>query len=349
MIMPGRRFSAGGSYRFGFNGKEDDDEVKGDGNQQDYGMRIYDPRLGRFLSVDPLTKCFAMLTPYQYASNRPIDGIDLDGLEYITFHVKITKASGGKPAFSIFYKEDYRGMSAEAMASIHNNPDYATDFYKLFSESFGPEGRGFKWVYFDENGNQIGNPVWQMRQSRSLYFNGGNSGYFSGAGSITKFGPGPEGGAYSELSNNYDFSYEPMSFSDAISKRHDMLQEQNINQTQGWLEDVRTLKSDRILLSDAKRGIIFNQTNSREDLIRTTNITIFFSAVIRYKEWKKQKMLELKLDVNSPSDQRKVILSDWKPAFLTEDWYAKQLRQLSGGGAKEKDRGVVKPISKKNP
>ncbi len=45
-----------GYYRYGFNGKENDNEVKGSGNQQDYGMRIYDPRVGRFLSVDPMTK-----------------------------------------------------------------------------------------------------------------------------------------------------------------------------------------------------------------------------------------------------------------------------------------------------
>lgn len=56
--------------------------MKGTGNQQDYGMRIYDPRVGRFLSVDPLTKEYPELTPYQFASNRPIDGTDLDGLEY---------------------------------------------------------------------------------------------------------------------------------------------------------------------------------------------------------------------------------------------------------------------------
>jgi hypothetical protein len=55
--------------------------VKGAGNQQDYGMRIYDPRLGRFLSVDPITADFPMLTPYQFASNNPIVNIDLDGLE----------------------------------------------------------------------------------------------------------------------------------------------------------------------------------------------------------------------------------------------------------------------------
>jgi hypothetical protein len=35
----------------------------------------------RFLSVDPLTRNFPFLTPYQYASNTPIQAIDLDGLE----------------------------------------------------------------------------------------------------------------------------------------------------------------------------------------------------------------------------------------------------------------------------
>lgn len=33
------------------------------------------------LSVDPLTKSYPELTPYQFASNRPIEAIDLDGLE----------------------------------------------------------------------------------------------------------------------------------------------------------------------------------------------------------------------------------------------------------------------------
>ncbi len=34
-----------------------------------------------FLNVDPLTGKFPMLTPYQFASNSPISGVDLDGLE----------------------------------------------------------------------------------------------------------------------------------------------------------------------------------------------------------------------------------------------------------------------------
>ena len=87
MLQPGRSYGTG--YRYGFNGKENDNEVKGEGNQQDYGMRIYDGRLGKFLSVDPLTKKFPELTPYQFASNRPIDGVDLDGLEYLAYHTSM--------------------------------------------------------------------------------------------------------------------------------------------------------------------------------------------------------------------------------------------------------------------
>src|SRR5579875_520701 len=73
-----------GGYRYGFNGKENDEEVKGTANQQDYGMRIYDPRLGRFLSVDPLANTYPWYTPYSFAGNKPIWAIDLDGAEEVT-------------------------------------------------------------------------------------------------------------------------------------------------------------------------------------------------------------------------------------------------------------------------
>ena len=87
-IMPARTWSNGGKYRFGFNGKENDNNVNGaDGTQQDYGMRIYDPRVAKFLSVDPITKKYPELTPCQFASNRPIDGIDQDGLEFNQYRV----------------------------------------------------------------------------------------------------------------------------------------------------------------------------------------------------------------------------------------------------------------------
>lgn len=81
MAMPGRNISFG-EYRYGFNGKENDNEVKGiEGGQQDYGMRIYDPRVGRFLSIDPLTYEYPYYSPYHFGGNSPIANIDLDGGE----------------------------------------------------------------------------------------------------------------------------------------------------------------------------------------------------------------------------------------------------------------------------
>ena len=43
---------------------------------------MYDPRLGRFMSVDPLAKKYPAITPYAFAENRVIDGMDFEGLEY---------------------------------------------------------------------------------------------------------------------------------------------------------------------------------------------------------------------------------------------------------------------------
>ncbi len=100
-----RKFPTGfvETYRYGFNGKEKDDEVQGSGNTYDYGMRIYDPRLGRFLSVDPLQKEFPALTPYQFSGNNSIAMVDLDGLEPATVNpntetlVFILQGYGGDP------------------------------------------------------------------------------------------------------------------------------------------------------------------------------------------------------------------------------------------------------------
>ena len=78
--MPGRTFNSG-SYRYQFNGKEQDPEISGNGNSYDYGFRIYNPRIGKFLSVDPLFQSYPWLSTYQFAQNDPIRNIDIDGLE----------------------------------------------------------------------------------------------------------------------------------------------------------------------------------------------------------------------------------------------------------------------------
>ena len=56
--------SADDKYRFGFNGMEKDNELKGVGNSLDFRERIYDSKLGRFLSVDTLTAQYPFYKPY---------------------------------------------------------------------------------------------------------------------------------------------------------------------------------------------------------------------------------------------------------------------------------------------
>ena len=46
-----------------------------------YGVREFDPQLGRFFRIDPIAEKFCGLTPYQYASDDPVGNVDLDGLE----------------------------------------------------------------------------------------------------------------------------------------------------------------------------------------------------------------------------------------------------------------------------
>ena len=77
--MPGRKYSAIDGYRYGFNGKENDNEVKGEGNNLDFGARIYDPRIGRWFSVDPDFAKSPSESPYIYAKDNPIYFIDPDG------------------------------------------------------------------------------------------------------------------------------------------------------------------------------------------------------------------------------------------------------------------------------
>jgi RHS repeat-associated protein len=75
--MAERAYTTSNIYRYGFNGKETDKES----STQDYGMRIYNPALGRFLSVDPIATSYPWYTPFQFSGNMPILMVDLDGLE----------------------------------------------------------------------------------------------------------------------------------------------------------------------------------------------------------------------------------------------------------------------------
>jgi RHS repeat-associated protein len=67
------------SYAYGFNGMEKDDEVKGSGNSYDFGARMYDSRLGRWLSIDKAFSSYPNYSTYSFALDNPINFIDPTG------------------------------------------------------------------------------------------------------------------------------------------------------------------------------------------------------------------------------------------------------------------------------
>jgi RHS repeat-associated protein len=82
MLVPNRHGSSN-SYRYGFQGQEKDDEIKGEGNSLNYTFRMHDPRVGRFFAVDPLTRNYPHYTPYSFSGNKVIAFRELEGLEEI--------------------------------------------------------------------------------------------------------------------------------------------------------------------------------------------------------------------------------------------------------------------------
>jgi RHS repeat-associated protein len=107
-VLEGRTFSSE-EYRYGFNGMERETSTAAD--NYDFGARILDGRLGRWLSVDALTKETPFQTPYHYAGNAPIYLVDNGGNENIIY---LLVTDNGNKAIA---KE---GITAEDIAKAAN-------------------------------------------------------------------------------------------------------------------------------------------------------------------------------------------------------------------------------------
>jgi RHS repeat-associated protein len=95
--LKGRNLNKTGNtelYRSGFQGQEEDDELKGDGNSVNYEFRMHDPRLGRFFAIDPLFKSFPHNSSYAFSENVVINAIELEGLEKIDVYNQWTDKNG---------------------------------------------------------------------------------------------------------------------------------------------------------------------------------------------------------------------------------------------------------------
>jgi RHS repeat-associated protein len=135
MIMPERTFSATTKgYRFAFQGQEGDDEVSGEGNSYAYKYRMHDPRLGRFLSIDPLSSKYPQWSPYQFSGNQVISTIELEGAEPLKDANEYGKALESKKSSSL----------NQEVSTVENFEDQNTwESYK---------NRSTEWSVYDDDG-----------------------------------------------------------------------------------------------------------------------------------------------------------------------------------------------------
>ena len=109
--MPMRTYNNSDS-RYGFQGYEKDNELKGEGNSYITNARMYDPRVGRWLSTDPLEDKYPSTSTYCAMNNDPINKVDFTG-------------KGWELVVALM------GTSAPANAPATNEPTYASenDYY----------------------------------------------------------------------------------------------------------------------------------------------------------------------------------------------------------------------------
>jgi RHS repeat-associated protein len=134
---------------------EKDDEVKGSGNSFDYGARLYDTRLGKWLAIDNQFNKYPNLSPYNFVADNPLYFIDPDGNEIVVPNVADrapilkminSKAAGtfgfdkngklyvvkkeGSKGFSEYYRDKLiEGINVKGKTitiSITNNPNVPT-------------------------------------------------------------------------------------------------------------------------------------------------------------------------------------------------------------------------------
>jgi RHS repeat-associated protein len=182
-----------GSYakkRYRFCGKEKDEES----GMYYYGARYYSPWLCRFISVDPLAAKYPFYTPFQYAGNKPINFIDLDGRE--EFDIMYNRQTGEAFVRLVDYRSQATNTGIklnEVTTTNRRDPNFAIISTTDFSQFADIQGGYFDVIKVTSTGvyflNPNGNPPKQMRDFSSIQENSSGNPYQPDYSEHLRFNP----------------------------------------------------------------------------------------------------------------------------------------------------------------
>lgn len=92
--------------RYHYNGKEE--QVVGNIAYLDYGARMYDNKIGRWLTQDPLAEKYHSCSPYVFCANNPIRYVDPNGMDWYSYEEEYEKEGDlvKKTRTKYFYQEN---------------------------------------------------------------------------------------------------------------------------------------------------------------------------------------------------------------------------------------------------
>ncbi|MEN9998785.1 MAG: hypothetical protein RI922_1775 [Bacteroidota bacterium] len=151
------------AYRYSFNGMEKDDEIKGEGYSYNFGARMLDVRLGRWMIVDDYARKYNDLSPYHFAYCCPIRVIDPNGKENI-----IVASYDGNG------KDKYKFINSALLQSSKNKKEQTTEKTTILLMTFSMTEGQLEWVR--EEAKVLGVNLVEISKTEQIvnYINSGN-------------------------------------------------------------------------------------------------------------------------------------------------------------------------------
>ncbi|XLS30011.1 RHS repeat-associated core domain-containing protein [Flavobacteriaceae bacterium M23B6Z8] len=110
-------------HKYGFNNQESLDDLGL--NFIEYKFRIYDPEIGRFIQIDPLSEDYPYNGSFNFAENRVIEAIELEGLEAYFIHGTWGNPTDMSSSQLNSIKNIYGNKSSERLKWTGDNSDKA--------------------------------------------------------------------------------------------------------------------------------------------------------------------------------------------------------------------------------